>query len=243
LYDSQAGGEEPTVCVSCRQDGQPPANTLTLLRDGFGANPMNPMGPESVPRSLVVVDGKARVFFTSGDELAPGAPSAASGGGSLYEWAHGQVFRIASDAEGSVKPALLGTTVTFAGASFEGTDLYFSSPETLTWEDHDGRFSVYDARIGGGFAEPPAPPAPCDPASEGQGSCQGSGGGQPAAAPAPASSTFNGPSSPTPRHKKKPQQPKKHKKNKHKKSGKKKGKQTKGKHLARNANDDRRAGK
>lgn len=249
LYDAEASGEEPTVCVSCRQNGLPPTNTLTLLRDGFSSNPMNPMGPESVPRSLVVVDGKPRVFFTTGDELAPGAPSSASGGGSLYEWAHGQVFRIASDAEGSVKPALLGTTVTFAGASIEGTDLYFSSPDSLTWEDHDGRFSVYDARIGGGFPEPPPPPAPCDSQSEGQNSCLGSAAPPPSATPTPGSSTFSGPGSPTPQGPKQKQSKKKkhHKqsKKKHhkKKNQKKKGKKKSTKSDARHANNDRRAGK
>ncbi|HVS99165.1 MAG TPA: hypothetical protein VHE08_01480 [Solirubrobacterales bacterium] len=248
LYDADAAGEEATVCVSCRQNGQPSANTLTLLNEGFSANPMNEMGPESVPRNLVVVNGKARVFFTSGDELAPGAPSSATGGGSLYEWAHGQVFDIASDAEGSVKPRLLGTTVRFGGASLEGTDLYFSSPDSLTWEDHDGRFSVYDARIGGGFPEPPPPPAPCDSRSEGQNSCLGQATEQPPATSAPGSSTFNGPGSPTPQEPKQKQSKKRkhHKQSKkkhHKKKHHKKGKKKPAKSDARHANNDRRAGK
>lgn len=231
LYDSEADGEEPTVCVSCRQDGQPSANTFTLLRDGFTANASNPMRPEDEPRSLVLVNGKPRVFFTSGDALAPGAPAPGSGSGSLYEWAHGQVFRVVSDEEGALVPeGLLGTELNFAGASSDGTDLYFSSPETLTWEDTDGRFSVYDARVAGGFPQPPPPPANCD--AQAEGSCQGPPAPAPAT-PAPESSTFNGPGNPKPKAKKHKKHRKHHGRKKHHHSKKR----------ARHANNDRRVGK
>ena len=119
----------------------------------------------------------------------------------------------------------------FGGASKDGSDVYLSTPETLNWEDGDERLSVYDARIGGGFAEPPAPPGPCQATTEG--SCQGPAQGAPSS-PGAASAAFNGPGNPAPAGEKK-QKKKAHKKKSHKKKGHAK------KH--KRANHNRRAGK
>jgi hypothetical protein len=124
-----------------------------------------------------------RVFFNSRDILAPGATG---GNLNLYEWAHGQVARLAT---GTAAGFTDGSPLRFAGASADGSDVYFATPVSLTWEDRDERSSVYDARVGGGFAEPPAPPAPCNPGSEG--SCQRPSS-QPLGSPPAASATFTG---------------------------------------------------
>src|SRR5262249_46976277 len=57
------------------------------------------------------------------------------------------------------------------GVSANGTDVYFSTYDTLTAEDHNGNFlKFYDARSSGGFARPPAL-QPCGAAEE----CHGPG--------------------------------------------------------------------
>jgi hypothetical protein len=228
LYDAH-GGSEGTICVSCRQDGQPSVASASyqVLPPGEAAN--SRLHPAQF---LVMHEGEPRVFFNSPDVLAPGA---VEGQGNVYEWAHGQVFRLSSAPEGQYAEPRAGYGNAFVGASDDASDVYFFTPETLNWEDGDERLSVYDARIGGGFPEPSAPSAPCEATSEGPGSCQGPAQGAPAVGGA-ASATFNGPGNPFEQSTKKKSKKKPHKK-KHKSAKKKKGKQ------ARNANGNRRAGK
>jgi hypothetical protein len=189
LFDSDAADSEPIVCVSCRQDGDPSVGSAADL-------PLPSAAVNSQlyvlhgPQPLVEHAGEVRVFFTSRDILAPGG---AEGNLNLYEWAHGQVARLAT---GTAAGFADGSPLRFAGASVDGSDVYFATPVSLTWEDRDERSSVYDARIDGGFAEPPAPPAPCDP--NGEGSCQGASSSPPGAA-AVSSATFTGPGNVKPR--------------------------------------------
>jgi hypothetical protein len=111
-----------------------------------------------------------------------------------------------------------GTRAMFVGASEDGTDVYFRTPQTLTWEDGDQRMSVYDARVGGGSPAPPAAPLPCSPSQEG--SCQASSGSS-GASPSTATQNFVGPENPK-QHKKKQHKKKQHKKKQHKKKQHKK---------------------
>jgi hypothetical protein len=235
LYDAEKGSEG-TICVSCRQDGQPsvtpPGNNpnrfeirYTLLPTDQPIN--NALHP---PHYLAERDGKPLVLFTSPDPLAPGAVVEQN---NVYEWSHGQVFRLTSSQEGQQSPWPYGGQFAApAGLSDDGSDFYFSTPETLNWEDGDQRLSVYDARIGGGYTQPPTPLAPCVPTSEG--SCQGPAQGG-AVVPGAASATFNGPGNPTQTQ----PQKKAHKKKSKKHAKKKKGSGKK----ARHANGNRRAGK
>jgi Tol biopolymer transport system component len=229
LYDA-AGGSEGTVCVSCRQDGQPsvgPNNYEPLRTEGTINNYLNG------PQFLTMHDGEPQVFFQSPDKLAPGAIESQN---NVYEWSHGQVFRLTSAQKGQQVPsAAAGQYAFFAGASRDGSDAYFVTPETINWEDGDERLSAYDARVGGGFPEPAAPSVPCEAASEGSGSCQGPAQGAPALSGA-ASAAFNGPGNPPQQSTKKKSKKPHKKKHKH---AKKKGKSKQ----ARQANGNRRAGK
>jgi hypothetical protein len=227
LYDAD-GGSEGTTCISCRQDGQasvaPPEYEVLPVDTAIG-NFFDPA------RLLVVHNGEPRVFFSSPDKLAPGAVERQN---NIYEWVHGQVFRLVSALEGQQSPSPTGGIFAlFAGASSDGSDTYLATPETLTWEDGDARVSIYDARVGGGHPEPPPPPASCLPTTES--SCQGPSQGG-AVVPGAASATFNGPGNPKQAE---PQKKKKSKKKKSKKHAKKKGSGKK----ARHANGNRRAGK
>jgi hypothetical protein len=55
--------------------------------------------------------------------------------------------------------------------SHDGTDVFFSTFDSLVKQDHNGNvIKFYDARTNGGF-EPPPPLAPCEAADE----CHGTG--------------------------------------------------------------------
>ena len=241
LYDAAAGAEGKTTCVSCRPDGQPPAGPAggkplygeSVLPLGTGVHPL------TVVRYLAVSGGQPHLFFYSYDALAPGA---IEGQNNVYEWAHGQVFRLTGERG---RQYYKHPAAVFAGASEDGSDAYIFTPETLSWEDGDERISVYDARVGGGFAEPAAPAAPCDPDSEG--SCQGGTAAGPAAVPGAASKDFAGPGNvKAKKHKHKKAHKKKRRRHHHKKRhhGKKhKGKNKKHHHKKRHAKQNRRAGR
>jgi hypothetical protein len=188
LYDADSGSQA-TVCVSCRQDGEasvePVGTDATLL--GVVEGSRNPL---HATQTLTEQGGVAQVYFTSYDSLAPGA---VAGAANVYEWSHGQVFRIASEPTDLTTPenVRLGKqAIQFAGVSADGTDLYFTTPQALNWENSEERWSVYDARVGGGFPEPPPSPSPCSADSEG--GCQGASSVPQATAQA-ASATFAGP--------------------------------------------------
>jgi hypothetical protein len=207
LYDGQAP-TEPTVCVSCRSDGNPPIRSFAegKLEPGGVANPLY------APHSLVMRDGQPTVFFRSLDALAT---NAVDGEYNLYEWSHGQVFLIAHQPLGTSGRNGQAPQIQFAGASTDGTDLYFFDAAALNWENSEGRYAAWDAREGGGFAQPTSPQEPCDPNVEA--SCQHPSAG-PSSTPEGATKTFIGPGNP--KHKKKHQNPKhkkKHQNPKHKK--------------------------
>jgi DNA-binding beta-propeller fold protein YncE len=63
----------------------------------------------------------------------------------------------------------------FLDASADGEDVFFATREQLVGWDTDGSYDLYDARVGGGLAEPVAPLAAC----EGD-ACQGPATGGPA---------------------------------------------------------------
>ncbi|HVT00134.1 MAG TPA: hypothetical protein VHE08_06415 [Solirubrobacterales bacterium] len=235
LYDADSP-VEPTVCVSCRQDGasslNPPGTALPPLAPVVGGNPLYK------PQTLVVKDGKPEVFFSSRDRLAPGA---AAGFANLYEWAHGQVFLLVAQSVGvneQSEQKEAAKTPIFGGASADGGDLYFFDPAALNWENPEGRFATWDARVGGGFPAPAPGSRACDPDSEEGGSCHGPEAPAPLA-PAAGTVGFNGLGNVTakPKKGKKKHQAKRRRHHKRRQGKGKPGKQ------ARHANRDRGAGK
>jgi hypothetical protein len=211
LYDATS---DSTVCISCRKDGKPSVADDFFFRPlTAGADASNRDNP---PRTISE-DGE-RVFFLSPNALASGATE---GKEALYLWEEGQVSFIADSVPGS------GFELQFAGASTSGDDIYFTTLDQLTWQDRDGQLDLYDARVGGGIAQPPAPPAPCNPLSEG--ACTHASAPIPPALP-PASSTVTGPGNQSPsKNKKKSKKKKSNNKKKKGKKGGKSGKKGKGK--------------
>jgi hypothetical protein len=75
-------------------------------------------------------------------------------------------------------------TARFADASADGSNVFFTTDQSLVAQDDNSEIDVYDARIGGGFPEPPPPTPPC------QGdACKGEIGAPPSAL-TPGSSAF-----------------------------------------------------
>jgi hypothetical protein len=236
LYDA-GKGSEGTICLSCRPDGEPsiapsffskatPNAYKVLPADEAVNNPAHP------PQFLTEGKDGPQAFFSSLDALAPGA---VEGQNNVYEWSHGQVFRLVSAQKGQQATPAGGYSAAFVGADASGSDAYLVTPETLNWEDPDERLSVYDARIGGGFPEPTAPSEPCDPDSEG--SCQGTGQAAPAATSGAASAGFSGPGNVKPKQAKKQKKKPRHHRKKRGRRAHDKG----AKH--RRADHERRAGK
>jgi hypothetical protein len=73
------------------------------------------------------------------------------------------VYRYRQGAYSLISSGIYQGTAHFIDASPDGTDIYFRTPESLLRADGDHEHaSIYDARIDGGFPEPPPPPTPCD---------------------------------------------------------------------------------
>ncbi len=158
------------------------------------------------------------VFFMSPVALTPGALNEVLIGPetfaqNVYGWraqgasgcaeARGCISLI-SDGKDVSPAGKLINAVELLGVDASGENAFFTTASQLTWQDTDTQMDYYDARVGGGFAEP-ARPVPC------QGdACKGAGTGA-AAESSPATQTFNGPVE-GPSKPQKSKKPKRHKK-------------------------------
>lgn len=172
---------EGLACVSCGQGSGGSGATMpasSLLLGGGGTKPLS-------------ADGR-KVFFSTADGLVT---QDTNGKLDAYEWEAG-VNSLISSGSGN-----WGSY--FVDASPSGKDVYFATRDQLVKADTDENTDVYDAREGGGFAEPPGEASPC----EGE-ACRPPLAAAPAA-PQLGSQSFDGP------HNKKPKHHKKHKAKKH----------------------------
>ena len=154
-YNPATGGIH---CVSCLPSGAPPTSNVEASVNGI----------------FMTNDG--RVFFSTGDPLVP---QDTDGIRDVYEYVEGRP-QLISAGTGSKE---LGVSVNqtgldragLVGVSAEGTDVYFSTYDTLVAKDRNGSaLKLYDARTDGGFAESPAS-VPCAAAEE----CAGPGSSPP----------------------------------------------------------------
>lgn len=161
IYLYRLGGS--TTCISC-DPGVVPADAI------FGET--SSVGPRQ-SRNLSY-DGR-RVFFETAMPLS-GADS--NGQRDVYGWEDGSVALLSGGQSDRAS--------TFAEASPSGNDVFFVTRQRLLPSDTDDLLDLYDARVGGGFAEPPAALAPC------LGSACQSIGAPPASLPVPATETVSG---------------------------------------------------
>jgi len=106
----------------------------------------------------------SRIVFTTSEPLSPRAINGLS---DVYEW-----HQESGPGEGEVSLVSSGsgeTPITEPVISPEGSDVFYVTTQSLVRADTDSLADVYDARIGGGFPEPPAPRLECS-----SDACQGS---------------------------------------------------------------------
>ncbi len=174
LYDVEA---EELSCVSCDPGGgSPVAHTRLVERAEFMR--FAP-GVRYLPRAVL---DSGQVFFETQNSLSP---QDVNGFQDVYEYRFGILKLISSGtAQGGSA---------FVDASANGRDIFFVAPDALVRADRNRLPSIYDARVNGGFVEPPLPPPPCDGAE----ACRSPGPASPASAP--ATPAFFGPGNVRPR--------------------------------------------
>ncbi len=147
------------VCDSCNPNGRPATADVEASQDG----------------RFLTDDG--RVFFSTTESLVPSDTNQAE---DVYEFVDGRPQLITpgtGTATLSTQTFITSKEIPgLVGVSGNGSDVYFSTFDTLLSEDHNGDFlKFYDARTNGGFPQPPPVP-PCEAAEE----CHGPGTEAPA---------------------------------------------------------------
>jgi hypothetical protein len=143
IYSYDAGSEQ-IVCASCRPDGAAPE----------GGSAIKPYVGLSFDRThyyqRYVTDDGGRVVWSTSEAVLP---SDVNGKPDVYEYSEGGL-KLLSSGTGEFE-------TNFADMSASGADVYFATREQLVKSDTDGFPDLYDARVGGGFAEPPKSLPPC----------------------------------------------------------------------------------
>jgi hypothetical protein len=208
-YDAQTGG---LVRVSVGEGGHDDNGNNNAFAASI-ASPNNPyLGQVRAADTwrdntrAVSDDGSTIVFSSAG----PLSARAVNGNVNIYVWHEGRVGMISTGLSQSNDEDPVVTP--------SGRDIFFLTSQNILPQDDDGLPDIYDARIGGGFPEPPVPPGGCSGDA-----CQGPPS-VPALLGAPASATFHGLGNPAPppskpavkaREKPKPKCKRGYKRNKH----------------------------
>lgn len=171
LYDAVA---DTLTCASCLNGGavSKSASVRPLVAH---TSPTN-IAPGSRPRFLSA-DGR-RVFFSTASALVPEDTNGVNDA-YLYDAERGQTSLLS--------PGDTADSVWFQEASLSGEDVFLVTRAQLVGADTDRLIDLYDARVEGGFPEPPPPPAPCS----GDG-CRGPSS-EPPLQTSPATPNFTGP--------------------------------------------------
>jgi hypothetical protein len=194
IYRYLAGGGN-LVCISCRESGS--ATSDATFAD-YSSESVSPTA--EIPN--LSEDGKT-IFFQTAASLTAGD---SNGRQDVYEWHEGYLFLISTGRDWEATLLM--------GATPSGKDVFIRTAERLVPGGQEpGVPAVYDARVNGGFAPPPAH-LPCSLES-----CQI----DPAAAeapPPPGSALFAGPPNPRRHRGATPRCRKKHRHHQHRCGGK-----------------------
>ncbi len=157
-------------CASCPPGGGAPSGPSALPAP---ISTTEAEAPGYLPRGLT---NSGQLFFTTIQGLLP---ADTNGVADVYEYHQGDLHLISDGA--ATGPSFL------FDASAGGGNIFFATSDGLVRSDTDNSLSLYDARVGGGFAEPPVPP----PCAAGE-SCRSAGSGAPSTGN-PATATHTGP--------------------------------------------------
>jgi hypothetical protein len=135
------------ACVSCNPSGAPPTGNVEDIYLVSG-------GGEAVTGHLgrVISDDGRRVFFNSPDPLVP---EDVNGKLDVYE------YDVSTGRVGLISSGTSASDSYFLETTPDGSDALFATRQQLVGWDKDSNYDVYDARIGGGFPEPPPVPPVC----------------------------------------------------------------------------------
>ena len=149
LFDADAdGGEGALTCVSCSPSGAPlTADVDVGARRGTGGADLTPR----LNRPLSA-DGD-RVFFSTADALLPEDRNGFAIDVYAYDVSQSHLSLISSGKS--------QFNSYFMDSSASGDDVFFLTRDRLVSWDVDQNYDLYDARVGGGFPEPPLQPVPC----------------------------------------------------------------------------------
>jgi hypothetical protein len=147
-----AGGPAALACASCNPTGERPDGPSTI--PGDAAN-----GSTHAYKPRVLSGDGSRLFFDSADELVVQDTNSHP---DVYEW-EAPGAGTCSRPSGCVD--LISSGRGTGGASFldataDGSDIFFITSESLVRSDPRGSVDAYDARVNGGFVDPPEP-IPC----------------------------------------------------------------------------------
>lgn len=162
LYDAATG---KLVCASCNPSGRAATtNALIAVRDNAATS------QNTSDSAQALTDDGRRVFFNTAEALVPddtnGRPDA-------YEYdVPSETVHLLSSGRSTAPSYVIDATPS-------GDDVFIVTRDRLVGWDVDDSYDLYDARVGGGFPDPPAPTPGC--AGEG---CHGQ------STPAPSSDAF-----------------------------------------------------
>lgn len=159
------------VCVSCSPSGAATVDAEVVAEEFHGA-----AASTSYQNRGITDNGHA--FFSTADPLVS---EDTNGRSDAYE------YDVNSGALSLISSGKDPSDSFYVDASSDGRNVFFATRERLVGWDRDTAYDLYDARVGGGFPEPPPAPPVCS-----GGTCQGT----PARAPAFSSSgsaAFHGP--------------------------------------------------
>ena len=158
-YDPTTG---KIVCVSCNPSGAAPTHDVSASTQGL------------------FMSNDGRTFFSTEESLVQTDTNEVD---DVYEYTEGRPQLITTGTDAADKrlkeEGVTGIHGGLAGVSADGTNVYFSTRDTLVPQDENGQYiKFYDARTDGGFPfEKPAPP--CESADE----CHGAGSARPSSLP------------------------------------------------------------
>ncbi|HEX4806913.1 MAG TPA: hypothetical protein VFU94_13525 [Conexibacter sp.] len=146
VYSADSGDLE---CASCNPTGAPAtAMAADSVREHGGAAAMD------FNLNRAISDDGSRVFFTTAEALVP---QDVNGRKDAYEWTAGGTHGCQLP-HGCIALISRGTSTDdsyYLDSSASGDDVFFSTRDQLVGWDRDGNYDLYDARVGGGFPEPP----------------------------------------------------------------------------------------
>jgi hypothetical protein len=148
-YDSEAGTLDR---VSVGEAGYDENGNAGAFDAGIVARPRfsgKLTGQNEMESRAITKDGSTIVFTTA----EPLSPRATNGQPNIYEWHDGRVGMISTGAASQADRAPVITP--------SGRDIFFETVASLSSQDTDGQYDIYDARIGGGFPLPPASRSEC----------------------------------------------------------------------------------